>query len=44
MAEIEKSLIRKALEKANGSKTRAADLLGISRDSLNYRIEKLGII
>jgi two-component system response regulator PilR (NtrC family) len=44
MAEIEKILIRKALEKSNGSKTRAAELLGVSRDSLNYRIEKLGII
>ncbi|MFH2076139.1 MAG: helix-turn-helix domain-containing protein [Pseudomonadota bacterium] len=40
---MEKGLIEKALKKAEGSKTRAAELLGINYDSLHYRSEKLGI-
>ncbi|MEW6335347.1 MAG: sigma-54 dependent transcriptional regulator [Thermodesulfobacteriota bacterium] len=43
LAKLEKLLIERALEKANGSKTRAAQLLKISYDSLHYRSEKLGI-
>jgi len=43
LAEFEKTLIEKALLKAQGSKTRAAELLKISYDSLHYRSEKLGI-
>ena len=43
LARFEKLLIEKALEKAGGSKTRAAELLKISYDSLHYRSEKLGI-
>lgn len=43
LAKLEKVLIGKALEKANGSKSRAAELLKISYDSLHYRSEKLGI-
>jgi two-component system response regulator PilR (NtrC family) len=43
LAKIEKGLIEKALQKAGGSKTRAAELLGITDDSLYYRSEKLGI-
>jgi two-component system, NtrC family, response regulator PilR len=42
LAKFEKGLIEKALEKAGGSKTRAAELLEISYDSLHYRTEKLG--
>ncbi|MCD4786594.1 MAG: helix-turn-helix domain-containing protein [Desulfobacterales bacterium] len=34
-------LIKKALQKANGSKTKAAKYLNISFDSLRYRLEKL---
>jgi two-component system, NtrC family, response regulator PilR len=40
---FEKGLIEKALKKAGGSKSRAAELLKISYDSLHYRSEKLGI-
>jgi len=40
---IEKVLIEKALQKAKGSKKKAADLLKISFDSLRHRIDKLGI-
>ncbi|MCX5837003.1 MAG: sigma-54 dependent transcriptional regulator [Deltaproteobacteria bacterium] len=43
LARFEKLLIEKALEKAGGSKTRAAELLKINYDSLHYRSEKLGI-
>jgi len=43
LSRIEKVLIEKALQKAGGSKTRAAELLGITDDSLYYRSEKLGI-
>jgi len=43
LSKHEKLLIEKAITKANGSKTRAAELLHVSSDSLRYRIEKLGI-
>ncbi len=39
----ERHLIEMVLRKAKGSKTKAAELLHISSDSLRYRIEKLGI-
>ncbi|HBH86963.1 MAG TPA: Fis family transcriptional regulator [Syntrophaceae bacterium] len=43
LAKYEKHLIEKALRKAKGSKTKAAEILQVSFDSLRYRIEKLGI-
>jgi two-component system response regulator PilR (NtrC family) len=43
VAKLERRLIEKALEKAGGSKTKTAELLHVSSDSLRYRIEKLGI-
>lgn len=43
LEKFEKALLEKALLKAQGSKTRAAELLRISYDSLHYRTEKLGI-
>ncbi|MBC8199678.1 MAG: sigma-54-dependent Fis family transcriptional regulator [Desulfobacterales bacterium] len=43
LARIEGLLIKKALQKTNGSKTKAARLLNISFDSLRYRLEKLDI-
>jgi two-component system response regulator PilR (NtrC family) len=43
LAKIERQIIQKALVKSKGSKTRAAELLHVSFDSLRYRIEKLGI-
>jgi two-component system response regulator PilR (NtrC family) len=39
LARYEKAIINKAIEKAGGSKTRAAELLGISYDSLHYRMK-----
>lgn len=43
VARYERLLIEKALRTTNGSKTKAARILHVSYDSLNYRIEKLGI-
>jgi len=40
---IEKMMIEKALKKTKGSKTKAAELLHITFDSLRYRMEKLGV-
>jgi DNA-binding NtrC family response regulator len=37
----ERALIVQALEKTGGNKTKAAALLGISRDVLRYRMKKL---
>ncbi|MEO6390334.1 MAG: sigma-54 dependent transcriptional regulator [Pyrinomonadaceae bacterium] len=39
--EVEDSLVRQAFEQSNGNQTRAAELLGISRDQLRYRLKKL---
>ena len=38
--EIEKSFIQKALESAKGNQTRAAQMLGISREKIKYRMKK----
>lgn len=44
LEELEQSLIRQALELAQGNKTQAARLLGLSRATLLYRLEKYGIV
>ena len=38
--EIEKTLIREALERTGGNKTRAAELLGVTRKIMRYKTEK----
>lgn len=40
---IEKQLIVQALQRCGGNKSGAARLLGISRDTLRYRLEKYGL-
>ncbi|MBO4349536.1 MAG: sigma-54-dependent Fis family transcriptional regulator [Proteobacteria bacterium] len=40
--DLERGLIEQALQKANGNKTEAAKLLGISFRSLRYRLKKYG--
>lgn len=39
--EVEMSLVRQAIERSDGNQTKAAELLGISRDQLRYRLKKL---
>jgi DNA-binding NtrC family response regulator len=41
LEEVELSLVRQAIERSCGNQTRAAELLGISRDQLRYRLKKL---
>jgi DNA-binding protein Fis len=39
----EKALIEQAMRDAGGNQTKAAQRLGISRDTLRYRLKKFGI-
>jgi DNA-binding NtrC family response regulator len=41
LEEVEMSLVQQALERSRGNQTRAAEMLGISRDQLRYRLKKL---
>lgn len=43
MVEVEKQLLIKALEKANNNQTKTAKLLGMSLDTLRYRMKKYNI-
>jgi DNA-binding NtrC family response regulator len=40
---VERSMIERAMQEAGGNQTRAAQRLGISRDTLRYRLKKFGI-
>jgi two-component system, NtrC family, response regulator AtoC len=42
--EMENDLVRQAMARAGNNQTRAAKLLGIGRDALRYRLEKLGLL
>jgi DNA-binding NtrC family response regulator len=41
--EVERKLIVEAMERASGNQSKAARLLGVSRDTLRYRLKKYGI-
>ncbi len=43
LEEVERQLLVQALERAAGNQTQAAQLLGINRDQVRYRIEKFGL-
>jgi DNA-binding NtrC family response regulator len=43
LEEVERQLLIQALERAEGNQTHAAQLLGINRDQVRYRIEKFGL-
>ncbi len=43
LAALEADLVRQALVRTRGNRTRAAKLLGVNRDQIRYRIEKLGL-
>jgi DNA-binding NtrC family response regulator len=40
---VERALLMRALEKAGGNQSAAARLLGVSRDTLRYRMDKFGL-
>ena len=39
----EDEMVQEALKRANGNKSQAARLLGLSRNALRYRLSKIGI-
>jgi two-component system response regulator AtoC len=41
--DVEMELVRQAIERSGGNQTKAAELLGISRDQLRYRLKKLEV-
>jgi DNA-binding NtrC family response regulator len=43
LEEVERQLLTQALERAGGNQSQAAQLLGINRDQVRYRIEKFGL-
>jgi two-component system, NtrC family, response regulator AtoC len=43
LEEVERQLVVQALERTKGNQTHAAQLLGINRDQVRYRIEKFGL-
>jgi DNA-binding NtrC family response regulator len=43
LPEVERDMVRKMLDKTDWNVTKSARLLGLSRDMLRYRIEKLGL-
>jgi DNA-binding NtrC family response regulator len=43
LEDVEKRLIVEAMERASGNQSRAARLLGVSRDTLRYRLKKHGM-
>ena len=43
LEDVERSLIEQALKRTGGNQTRAAKLLGLTRDTLRYRLKKFGL-
>ena len=43
LAQWEKAMIERAMREAGGNQTKAAQRLGISRDTLRYRLKKFGL-
>jgi DNA-binding NtrC family response regulator len=43
LEEFEQSIIREALKRANGNKSQAARLLGLTRNALRYRLSQMGL-
>jgi DNA-binding NtrC family response regulator len=44
LEEVERDLVRQALERTRGNQTHAARLLNISRDALRYKMKKFGLL
>jgi DNA-binding NtrC family response regulator len=43
LEQLEDEIIKEALRRANGNKSQAARLLGLSRNALRYRLSKMGL-
>jgi DNA-binding protein Fis len=43
LEELEMEMLRRALAASGNNQTRAAELLGISRDQLRYRLKKFDL-
>ena len=43
METVEKELILKAMEAAEGNKSKASEILGLPRQTFRYRLQKLGL-
>jgi DNA-binding protein Fis len=43
LEDVERDLIEQALERTEGNKSAAARLLGLTRDTLRYRLERYGL-
>jgi transcriptional regulator with GAF, ATPase, and Fis domain len=43
LEDVERQLVVQALERAGNNQTRAAELLGLNRDQVRYRMEKFGL-
>jgi len=43
LEDVEKNFILQALERTEGNQTKASSLLGITRDTLRYRMKKFKI-
>jgi DNA-binding protein Fis len=43
LSQWERSIIERAMRESGGNQTRAAQRLGITRDTLRYRLKKFGI-
>ena len=41
--QFEQEIIREALRRANGNKSQAARLLGLTRNALRYRLTQMGM-
>jgi len=44
LGQWERSIIERAMREAGGNQTKAAQRLGISRDTLRYRLKKFGLV
>jgi DNA-binding NtrC family response regulator len=44
VGELDRDLVVQALERTEGNQTKAAALLGLSRDKIHYRMEKYGLL
>jgi len=42
--DLEKSMLKQALERTHNNQVQAAELLGVSRDRLRYRMQKYGLL